>query len=452
MFLFVPLHRYQSLKNSNMREETFIAVDFETATPDRMACQVGITFVRDGIIEDTIIRLIQPPGNLYSPMCMKVHHINPEMTKDSPTFEELWKELSPCFTNTTIVAHNAAFDEDVLYKNLDYYGILPMGLEKFKCTYRLFDRSLADLCAGFGMECSGHHDAGFDSRCCAQFYLNFLHGVHPDESLMPEKKKKPVRERKARKEYDDMDDDVFSEKDLLNMALADTNHPFYRKNVCYTGVFNNFSRDFVRAYLNVTGAKFKATISKNLHYVIIGSNPGERKIEQLEKLAFNGFHIRQLKEDDLVRIVNDRSCWDEYRTERLPEKELRLTYEHYQKFHLQFEGLQNLISSKELYFGKGLRERADCFYQMTGNLGAFGNWELCPEVQICVLSNQTLSRLKTGEEDETVKYIQDYYNSHRTITFDYQFLSEQDILDYVLKRCEAFDDDITLALYNRYLE
>ena len=430
-----------------MKKPSFTAVDFETATPDRMACQVGLTIVRNGEIKDTIVKLIKPPGNSYNAMCMKVHHITPSMTEDAPTFDELWPEISHYFINTTVVAHNAAFDEDVLQKNLDYYGIMPMGLERFECTYRIFDRSLAELCAGFGMECEGHHDAGFDSRCCAQFYLNHLNGLWPDESLMPEKKSKATRSRKSSKKSK-----TGSVAEICRRANADPDHPFFDKKVCFTGIFYSFAREDLRSYLESAGAKVVATISKNVHYVILGEKAGPSKMEQLAKLAFNGFAIRQLNEDDVVRIMKDKSCWDDYREELLPKKELHLTYEHYQKFHIETDGTQNPIVSKELYFGKGLRERADCFYQMTGNLGAFGNWELSPDVQICVLSNQTLSRLKTGEEDETVKYIQDYYNSHRTITFDYQFLSEQDILDYVLKRCEAFDDDVTLALYNKYME
>ena len=42
-------------------QPNFISIDFETATCDKMACQVGITIVEDGEIKDTIVRLIQPP-------------------------------------------------------------------------------------------------------------------------------------------------------------------------------------------------------------------------------------------------------------------------------------------------------------------------------------------------------------------------------------------------------
>ena len=48
-----------------MKKPSFTAVDFETATPDRMACQVGLTIVRNGEIKDTIVKLIKPPKYMF---------------------------------------------------------------------------------------------------------------------------------------------------------------------------------------------------------------------------------------------------------------------------------------------------------------------------------------------------------------------------------------------------
>ena len=48
-----------------MSNTDFIAVDFETATNSRMACQIGIVVVRNGNITERISKLIQPPFNEY---------------------------------------------------------------------------------------------------------------------------------------------------------------------------------------------------------------------------------------------------------------------------------------------------------------------------------------------------------------------------------------------------
>ena len=115
----------------------FVAIDFETATFDRMACQVGITIVKEGEIIDTFEKLIQPPRNYYDYANINVHHITPEMTKDAPTFDKVWEEISDYIIGKVVVAHNAAFDEDVLYKNLSFYGIQVRGIMPFFCTYKL---------------------------------------------------------------------------------------------------------------------------------------------------------------------------------------------------------------------------------------------------------------------------------------------------------------------------
>ena len=102
-----------------------------------MACQIGIVVVKDGEIVERINKLIQPPGNKYDEYTISIHHISPEITKDSPTFEKVWEEVKEYFIGTTLVAHNAQFDQDVLYRNLSYYDIMPMGIENLyvRVTY-----------------------------------------------------------------------------------------------------------------------------------------------------------------------------------------------------------------------------------------------------------------------------------------------------------------------------
>ena len=43
----------------------FVAIDFETATTGRMACQIGIVVVKNYEIKNEYSFLIQPPGNKY---------------------------------------------------------------------------------------------------------------------------------------------------------------------------------------------------------------------------------------------------------------------------------------------------------------------------------------------------------------------------------------------------
>ena len=116
-----------------------------------------------------------------------------------------------------------------------------------------------------------------------------------------------------------------------------------------------------------------------------------------------------------------------------------------------FEGGNNVLARKELYIGGGLAGDRDCFAQITGNLGACGDRAIYPETNLCVLSDSTLEKLQLGEKDETVLYIQDYYNSGRSTTFELSFISEGDILRFVKERVGSIGDMSTGYYYKRYM-
>ena len=426
-----------------MKNTSFVALDFETATNNRMACQIGIVVVKDGIIVERVSKLIQPPFNQYDAGTIAVHHITPDMTEDSPTFDVVWNDIQHYFINTQLIAHNAMFDEDVLYKNLDYYGIMPMGILPFACTCSLYNRiGLHDLCEAFGMNTDGHHDALFDAECCAQFYLNYINGVQPDYSLI--KNQKPKYAKLAEKKH--LGGEILK-KDLTN---ADPCHPFYDRKLVITGEFN-IDRKELAKMLKSMGADIDTGISKKTNFVIIGQEPGPAKMEKLDKLIHDGFPIRRIYQDDLNRIF--AGDYDNYRVEKAVVKDLDFTFKHYEKHHISFENGRNVISLKELFYGKGFAGNFDLFNQITGNLGAAGdNIQIYPETNIILLSDSTLSKLKKGEKDETIQYIQNYYNSNKSIVFDFKFLSESDVLQFCKERCERCGDELTLDMYERYME
>lgn len=430
-----------------MENHSFIAVDFETATNNRFACQVGIVVVKNGIIQERISRLIQSPGNKYDDIPMSVHHISPEITKQSPTFDKVWEEIGHYFSNTTIVSHNSPFDSSVLFINLEYYGIMPMGIESpmfWEDTCGIYNHmSLHKLCEAFGMDISKHHDALFDAECCAQFYLNHLQGIKPDFTLITSEPKKNKFQRKMSRQ---ICGDVLK-KDLSH---ANPNNPFYDRKVVITGEFIQ-DRKCIALFLKEMGADVDTTITKRTNFVLIGIDPGPKKLEKLEKLIHDGFNIRKIYQHDIDAIFEGN--WEGYHAEKEVKKELSLTYDHYAMHHITFENkYNNIIASKELFYGKGFKGNFDLFNQITGNLGAFGDTQIYPETNICVLSDSTVEKLKAGEKDETITYIENYYNNNKSIVFDFSFISESDILNFCKDRCEWCGDEVTLDLYQKYVK
>ena len=275
----------------------FIAVDFETATFDKMACQIGVTIVEDGIIKGTAVDYIQPPENKYEMGCIKVHHISPEQTLNAPTFDVIWQNYKELFENFPIVAHNAPFDESVLHHNLEYYGIPHDNIAHFICTYQIYQLSLDKLCWAFDLHDDAHHDAGFDSLRCAQFYKFYLEGIKPDLSRLvnyiPE-----AERHKSIKQHKQLRGDVLH-KDLSN---ADPNNPFYNKKIVITGVFD-IEREALAQHLKSLGADLDTCISKKTNYVFVGRDAGPSKLAKLQALLQSGYAIRQLGPNNVTQIL-----------------------------------------------------------------------------------------------------------------------------------------------------
>jgi DNA polymerase-3 subunit epsilon len=159
---------------------TFSAIDFETATGHpESACAIGIVTVENGIITDEYYTLIQPPFNQYSYHNIKVHGINAAHTENEKTFDWHFAEIRKRIFGRKIVAHNEAFDRNVLLRTMKHYGLYYDELEiadRWECTckiYRAKGYKPANLkyCSERNNIELNHHEALSDARACAQLYL-----------------------------------------------------------------------------------------------------------------------------------------------------------------------------------------------------------------------------------------------------------------------------------------
>lgn len=279
--------------------DSFTAVDFETATPDRMICQVGIVQVVKGEVSKRIVKLVQPPSNQYHAMTIAVHGITPEMTRNAPTFDIVWKSIKRYLEKTKIVAHNASFDESALRKNLEYYAIKATNIKEFVCTCKLYNNAnLHNLCEAFDIDTSKHHNALFDAECCAQFYLNYINGIEPKHPLPQKNISKFQRDN-------EQTDFVINLTELLPQKSLSSLHPidaFLKKKFLITGN-TLFDRELAYRIIEALGGKKSSFINKSLNYVVVGANPGPSKMEQLEKLRSEGFEIRILSTDEFIDLL-----------------------------------------------------------------------------------------------------------------------------------------------------
>lgn len=282
---------------TNKKDINFTAFDFETATTDGMACQLGIVIVRRGVIQEKRCWMIRPPENRYDWAAKRVHHITEDDTTDSPTFLDLWPSIKPYLERQVLVGHNVTFDRFVLYKNMEAYGIGEGDLQdvEFECTYRIYGVDLGKLCEQCGMDKSQHHDALFDAECCARLYINYLLDGG-DKNLGAVLS---GRRKMDQMYHTQLRGDVL-EKDL---STADPSSPFYDKKVVITGVFCFAEREDIAYALKRMGADIDKSLGKKTQIVCVGENPGPKKMEKIQQMIEDGKDIRIIYEDELESMI-----------------------------------------------------------------------------------------------------------------------------------------------------
>lgn len=160
----------------------FTAIDFETANSYRgSVCAVGITVVEGGSVVRTDSCLVRPKEMRFDRINIRIHGIRPEMVKDAPTFDVVWRKwILPALDTGVLVAHNAGFDTSVMRYAFQDYGITCPELD-YCCTYRMAKAALPDLAShrlptvadALGIPLARHHDPQEDALAAAQIALHF---------------------------------------------------------------------------------------------------------------------------------------------------------------------------------------------------------------------------------------------------------------------------------------
>ncbi len=227
----------------------FVALDLETATSYRGSiCQIGITEVADGVPKQPKSWLVRPEGNEYDEWNIWIHGITPKDTKNSPSFDVVWKEVQPYIEGRTVVAHNTSFDMYALRNAFDDYGIEYPTFDYF-CSLRIaryivkgcYSYSLNVLAEQLGLEFGTHHRADSDSLGCALVLLKCLELDGSDLDDL-EAKYKFHRGKFAPGQFVaqlSTNKGGKSENVLKSLEahpeLVDVGNYFYGKNVCFTG-------------------------------------------------------------------------------------------------------------------------------------------------------------------------------------------------------------------------
>ncbi len=263
----------------------FLAIDFETACGNLdSACSIGIAAVKGLYIVDSVYSLLKPPNLYFDDRNVRVHGITPDMAESAPTLDEFWPEISWMFSeHCPVVAHNAHFDMSAL--RLSTCVDIPdfPYVDSMQIATPLVDgsRSLAHCAEVLHIDLRHHHNALDDAMASAEIaicgikragcvsmweYLTYSQNVivHRFSNLIPQQiAAHKSTKAKTPKAVSPSDIDVPADIKL------DPTHPFYGKNIVFTGELSFDRRDAMQMAANV-GAILKSSVSRKTDYLVVG--------------------------------------------------------------------------------------------------------------------------------------------------------------------------------------
>lgn len=313
-----------------LQKLSFAAIDFETACgfDGTSACSLGVAIVEDGEVKETKHWYFKPPQYPnFDKKNIEINGITPEIVKDAPTFEDLWhEEIYPTIKDKLLVAHNAKFDIGVLNDLLSYYD----GLDCYKyfnvyiCTKELAqefldleNNRLDTVCEHLGIQLE-HHKADSDANACAEIALNILPSqpfnqqsfvqsfintkMHESMGLETTKSISPrITTKINRKAEEELHDKVVDLPELHDGSF------WQGKHFVPTGDLSLYSRTEIIHLLSSKGAIARPSITSKTDIVVIGENPGWKKIEQITERLNSGQKIIIINDELINKIFNQNS-------------------------------------------------------------------------------------------------------------------------------------------------
>ena len=285
----------------------FVAIDFETANERRdSACSIGLTAVRDGEIKESVQYLIRPPELRFAYFNTKVHGIREIDVLDASTFAELWPTIRGLIEDQLVVAHNASFDLSVLRHSLSSASI-PVPRISYLCSLQVARRAwphfpshgLSYLSHALDIELE-HHDAGSDSRAAASVIL--LAGEadrHTCPIQMAESLGLYIGEILSHDDWTPCSAPrVTRDAAQIEVALPEgydiSQHPFFEKQIEFTGTLKLFTRDEAWQIVARFGGRSTDSVSKKTRYLVTGC-------QDLRKLASGTSEVTKLRKARLMR-------------------------------------------------------------------------------------------------------------------------------------------------------
>lgn len=323
----------------------FIAIDFEIANEDlHSACSIGLAYVENNVITNEVHYLIKPPEPFFHPRYTAIHGITEKDVSEAMDFPRIWELIKDDITTNTIIAHNAQFDMSVLHCCLSKFNLVIPDFT-YICSIPISNRatwglkvgqSLKDRAAHFGIDLGIHHHAGSDARVCAEIVLASIQSrkkasfsefctsyrtlpINRFSSLKPQTtfgmtKRRYQPAKKTKKQFPTVS--ISAIKPTTEQFNED--HPFYEKNIVFTGDLQTLERKEAMQQVVNVGGILKSGVSSKTNFLIVGKQDtqlvGNTGISSKEKKAAElqekGMDIKVLHEEEFLQLLTNRqdSC------------------------------------------------------------------------------------------------------------------------------------------------
>lgn len=304
--------------------ESFIAIDFETAAPQRAsACAIGWSKFEQGVQTSSGSTLIDPrlPHDEWSGFNVAIHGIQPEDVVGAPVFIEAWNLVSSVAGGSPFVAHNASFDIGVVRAEMLRFGATPDPFH-YTCSAalaraawpELLSVSLPIVAEELGIELD-HHDPCSDACGSAQILVAAVDalGVQTIEDAFA----------KTHRSWGEVSADLswssggpsttLRAKDLVASTYEfDPDHPLFGQEVVFTGALHSLTRrEAFQRVLDVGGQPGDG-VTKRTNLLVVGEQDiaklaeGQALSGKQRKAAdyrLKGLDIQMLGEVDFLRLL-----------------------------------------------------------------------------------------------------------------------------------------------------
>ena len=300
----------------DLSDLNFTAIDFEIANEQwDSLCSIGIVKVTKGRIEEEINYIVRPKELRVTVINQQIHKLSEADLVNQPELTSIWDKIDNYFDQRLLIAHNAAFDIEVLRQTLRTYNLRHPNF-KYLCSQKLAQETftdlsnyrLSDVAKYLGLSLN-HHNALSDAKVTAEIAIRSIPKLRQSDLNFNHEELTANIEKIASEDKSDVWSNLFGDKkidsDLLkpNLNVENKDNVFFNEKVVFTGDLVSIDRQDAAEKIQKMGADINVSVSKKTNIVIVGQGAGPSKMKKIEELKSQGFNIRLIYEDEFLKLI-----------------------------------------------------------------------------------------------------------------------------------------------------